>query len=41
MGIGLTLCQKIVDVHHGKITAQGMLNNGATFRILLPEKQMN
>lgn len=40
MGIGLTLCQKIVDVHHGNITAKGKEGRGATFRIQLPQKQL-
>ncbi|HEY6955117.1 MAG TPA: ATP-binding protein [Flavisolibacter sp.] len=41
MGIGLTLCQKIIKVHHGKITAHGVRGKGATFRILLPRQQSN
>ncbi|MGN6165341.1 MAG: PAS domain-containing sensor histidine kinase [Flavisolibacter sp.] len=40
MGIGLTLCQKIIKVHHGHITAQGIPGEGATFRIRLPREQL-
>lgn len=39
MGIGLTLCQKIVAVHNGQITAEGESGRGATFRIRLPRRQ--
>ena len=38
MGIGLTLCQKIVDLHNGTITANGEEGHGATFFIKLPLK---
>lgn len=38
-GIGLALCQKIVQNHHGKISAKGKPENGSTFIILLPAKQ--
>ena len=41
MGIGLTLCQKIVDAHHGRISAEGKDGQGATFRIVLPKYQAN
>jgi light-regulated signal transduction histidine kinase (bacteriophytochrome) len=37
-GIGLALCKKIVERHHGFITASGSENEGATFVILLPVK---
>lgn len=36
MGIGLTLCQKIAEAHHGQITAQSMPGKGATFSVRLP-----
>jgi len=36
-GIGLALCKKIVQNHHGKIFAVGRENEGATFHIILPE----
>ena len=35
-GIGLTLCRKIADLHHGSISARGKLNEGATFILSLP-----
>ncbi len=38
-GIGLAMCKKIVQNHHGFIMAQSSLNNGAAFTIILPQKQ--
>lgn len=38
-GLGLALCKKIVERHHGTITALGMKNKGAAFTIRLPVKQ--
>lgn len=35
-GLGLALCKKIVERHHGSITAIGNLGKGAAFIILLP-----
>lgn len=35
-GLGLALCKKIVERHHGTIMAEGKLNEGATFTITLP-----
>lgn len=35
-GIGLAICKKIVDNHHGHITADSMVNKGSTFKIYLP-----
>ncbi len=35
-GIGLALCRKIVEFHHGKISAIAHKNDGAEFRIILP-----
>lgn len=35
-GIGLSICKKIVENHNGYITAQGHLNQGATFTVYLP-----
>ena len=37
-GIGLSICKKIVERHHGTITAESKLNEGSTFIITLPEK---
>jgi light-regulated signal transduction histidine kinase (bacteriophytochrome) len=38
-GIGLALCKKIVEKHHGFITAQSKLNEGTTFSVSLPVHQ--
>ena len=35
-GIGLAICKKIVENHHGTITATGEPGKGATFTILMP-----
>lgn len=35
-GIGLALCRKIVENHHGVITAESTVGQGATFHIFLP-----
>ena len=40
-GIGLSLCQRVADNHHGVIYARGVEKKGATFYVLLPEKQPN
>ncbi|KIC95911.1 PAS domain-containing sensor histidine kinase [Flavihumibacter solisilvae] len=38
-GIGLAICKKIAENHHGKIEAISAKGQGATFRIILPSKQ--
>lgn len=38
-GIGLTLCQQIVEKHNGFITALSKVNEGTTFIVSLPVKQ--
>jgi signal transduction histidine kinase len=38
-GIGLALCRKIVERHHGTITATGGEGEGATFTVRLPVQQ--
>jgi PAS domain S-box-containing protein len=38
-GLGLSLCQKIVQRHNGIISGNGVFNEGATFTIVLPMKQ--
>jgi PAS domain S-box-containing protein len=40
-GIGLAICKKIADNHHGMISAVGTENEGATFTITLPLSQAN
>lgn len=38
-GIGLAICKKIVDNHHGTITAESKSGAGAAFTIILPLSQ--
>jgi light-regulated signal transduction histidine kinase (bacteriophytochrome) len=38
-GVGLAVCRRIVDRHHGNITAKSQPGKGATFIITLPLKQ--
>lgn len=38
-GVGLSICKKNIDKHNGFISAESPLNEGATFIIILPEKQ--
>lgn len=38
-GIGLSICRRIVELHHGKITAIGSPNEFAEFEITLPLTQ--
>jgi signal transduction histidine kinase len=40
-GLGLAICKKIVTLHHGEITAHSKINEGATFEITIPLKQLN
>jgi len=35
-GIGLAICKKIAENHGGTITANGQINEGATFSIIIP-----
>lgn len=35
-GLGLSLCQKIVERHQGIIYASGVVNEGASFTVILP-----
>lgn len=41
VGIGLSLCHKIVELHGGQIRADGREGEGATFTLYLPENQCN
>jgi two-component system CheB/CheR fusion protein len=38
-GIGLALCKKIVNNHHGEIYAESSEGEGAVFSVILPAKQ--
>jgi PAS domain S-box-containing protein len=38
-GVGLAVCRKIVQQHHGSITVASVVDEGTTFTILLPMKQ--
>ncbi len=38
-GIGLAICRRIMENHHGLISAQGKPGEGATFTLLLPVSQ--
>jgi len=40
-GVGLAVCRRISDRHHGTITAKGELGKGATFTVILPVRQEN
>ncbi len=35
-GLGLAICKRVVENHHGTITASGRPGEGATFRVYLP-----
>jgi light-regulated signal transduction histidine kinase (bacteriophytochrome) len=37
-GIGLSICKKIVENHGGVIMADGMVDKGATFTIIVPDR---
>ncbi len=39
-GIGLALCKKIVENHHGQIFARSDVNDGARFHVVLPLGQL-
>jgi PAS domain S-box-containing protein len=38
-GVGLAICKKIVENHGGVIFAEGVVNQGAVFYVILPENQ--
>lgn len=38
-GIGLSIIKKIIENHHGKLTATAKENEGASFHIILPTEQ--
>jgi light-regulated signal transduction histidine kinase (bacteriophytochrome) len=38
-GVGLAICRRISDRHHGNIIARSQLGKGATFIVTLPVRQ--
>jgi light-regulated signal transduction histidine kinase (bacteriophytochrome) len=38
-GVGLAVCRRITDRHHGTITARSQLGKGAAFVVTLPTRQ--
>jgi signal transduction histidine kinase len=35
-GLGLAICRKIVEAHHGTITAENLPGRGCVFRVTIP-----
>jgi C4-dicarboxylate-specific signal transduction histidine kinase len=40
LGLGLSICQAIVEKHNGFLTVQSEINNGSTFTIQLPKAKI-
>jgi signal transduction histidine kinase len=38
-GIGLAICRRIIERHHGEISAQSVPGEGATFTVRIPLSQ--
>lgn len=41
IGLGLSICKKIIELHYGKIWAESKINEGSTFFIVLPINYLN
>lgn len=41
IGLGLSICKKIIELHHGKIWVESKPNEGSSFYIILPLNYLN
>ncbi len=39
IGLGLSICQSIVEIHHGEIKVESWVGSGSTFTVLLPREK--